>query len=171
MADIKDLSVFNNARGLDKIKNRQKKKEEKKEHEKTEEVSRVTPKVEKTRKKRVKQNKVGAPLKNHDRVYTASSAIKVSALLNSISRLMTEKYLTEYTRDEVLRKALDEYIRSTLTQEDKKALLQDIEVELALFRKKNPTVPELDENNQVIKSVDEIEKETLKTIADRWQVK
>ncbi len=38
------------------------------------------------------------------------------------------------TRDELLRKALDEYIKQNLTQEDKQDLFNDVVKELDLFR-------------------------------------
>ncbi len=48
----------------------------------------------------------------------------------------------------MLRKALDEYIKQNLTQEDKQDLFNDVVKELDLFREKYPIVPELDDRGE-----------------------
>ncbi|WP_369903953.1 hypothetical protein [Enterococcus faecium] len=71
-----------------------------------------------------------------DRVYITKNPLKLSVLLNITSKLLVEKYETDTTRDELLRKSLDNYIRKNLTQEDKQDLFCDVIKELELFRKK-----------------------------------
>ncbi|HAQ7166116.1 TPA: hypothetical protein IYQ95_003090, partial [Listeria monocytogenes] len=105
-------------------------------------------------------NSVGAPIKNYDRIYVASQPIKLSALLNSTSRVLNEKYMAGYTRDEILRLALDSYIKMNFTKEDKIDLYRDVSKELNLFREKHPTIPRDDMTEEVIEeqSANEIKK-------------
>lgn len=189
MADLKDLSIFNSNKGIDKINKRQKKRAAVVEIPKERSLSDVgeTKIVDNTnlsigkpdfkkssidKKKSAKKRKsgVGAPLQNFDRVYatTGGKPIKVSALLHAMSTVLGEKFMTESSRDEILRKALDDYIRVSMTKEDKQALFIDVQRDLALFRQSHPTIPEFDDNGNEIRSVEQIEAETLSTIKNSW---
>jgi len=179
MADIKDLGIFGRNKGLEKMK---KDAEEKKRladtTEKpesipvTEEATQVTKKssakdVQKKRPSALSQGKkrlVGAPVRKFDRVYAVKTPIKLSPLLNA----------TNFSRDELLREALNEYIKQNLSQEDKVDLFNSVQFELNLFRnakKENQTVPDVDDRGQTIRTVEEIEKETEEELIQGWGIR
>lgn len=187
MADIKSFNIFGASgsknQGLEKIKQ---------EAEAKKKVA-VSPNIDSTistdKKTQSVQNKnikdvagmniksgkknikgAGAPIRNFDRVFVASQPLKLSALLNNTSRTLTEKYMSEYTRDELLRKALNDYIKLNMTKEDKKALLNDVMKDLEFYREKNPTLPQVDEQGGIIKTIEEIEKETESQIKKSWGI-
>lgn len=175
MADIKGLSIFNNTNnGMKAIKDAKSQqssstpsptpKEEKKEPE----VQRVTIPKEKI-KPRAKRS-VGAPIKNYDRTHASKQPIKLSTILNSTSRSMVEKYETSLNKDELLRKALDFYIKQNLTKEDKFDLLRDVTRDLDIFREKNPTIEMVDEEGNIIKTAKQIEDETEHDLRKRWGI-
>lgn len=190
MADIKDLGIFGRNKGLEKMK---KDAEEKKRladtTEKpesipvTEEATQVTKKssAKDVQKKRPsaplsqgKKRLVGAPVRKFDRVYAVKTPIKLSPLLNATSRILVEKYATNFSRDELLREALNEYIKQNLSQEDKVDLFNSVQFELNLFRnakKENQTVPDVDDRGQTIRTVEEIEKETEEELIQGWGIR
>ena len=190
MADIKDLGIFGRNKGLEKMK---KDAEEKKRladtTEKpesipvTEEATQVNKKssVKDVPKKRPsaalsqgKKRLVGAPVRKFDRVYAVKTPIKLSPLLNATSRILVEKYATNFSRDELLREALNEYIKQNLSQEDKVDLFNSVQFELNLFRnakKENQTVPDVDDRGQTIRTVEEIEKETEEELIQGWGIR
>lgn len=189
MADIKGLDIFgNNNRGLDRIKKEAaKKKVVVKEEKPKEEVVKeelvevlasptkiasieksVTPVSQPSTNFIGKKKGAGAPIRQFDKVYSAKHPIKLSTLLNATSRVLVEKYETSMTRDEILRKALDEYIKQNLTQEDKRDLLNDVTRELDLFREKFPIIPETDSLGMVIRTEAQIKEETEETLKDSW---
>lgn len=94
--------------------------------------------------------------------------LKLSPILNATSRVMVEKYETNLTRDEILRKALDEYIKQHLTQEDKQDLFNNVMREVEMFREKKPTIPETDVDGNIIRTVSEIEEETQMILRTNW---
>ncbi|MDU0320695.1 MULTISPECIES: hypothetical protein [unclassified Enterococcus] len=175
MADIKGLDIFGNNKGLAKIK---KEAEAKKKQQtitpsenKQSEVSQLqemkaSSNIERQGRRRAK--KVGAPIRKFDKVYSTKHPLKLSTLLNATSRVLVEKYETNMTRDELLRKALDEYIRQNLTQEDKQDLFNDVVKELNLFREKYPIVPELDDHGEIVRTTAQIKKDTEESIRKGW---
>lgn len=175
MADIKGLDIFGNNKGLAKIK---KEAEAKKKQQaiilsttKQPEVSQFKEiknfsNVELQSRGRIK--KVGAPIRKFDKVYSTKHPLKLSTLLNATSRVLVEKYETNMTRDELLRKALDEYIKQNLTQEDKQDLFNDVVKELDLFREKYPIVPELDDHGEIVRTTAQIKKDTEESIRKGW---
>ena len=121
-----------------------------------------------------KKRLVGAPVRKFDRVYAVKTPIKLSPLLNATSRILVEKYATNFSRDELLREALNEYIKQNLSQEDKVDLFNSVQFELNLFRnakKENQTVPEVDDNGQILRTVEELEKETEEEITQAWGIR
>lgn len=194
MADIKDLGIFRSNKGLDKIRagtssRKNIKKPQSDLTEKTETLkesnnhnafvpeskNNVTQSTDQptiqTKKKAVTSKKakgVGAPIRKFDRSFSAQMPLKLSPILNATSRIMVEKYDTNLTRDELLRKALDEYIKQHLTQEDKQDLFNDVMREVDIFRKKKPTIPETDIDGIVIRTVEEIEEETKMILRNNW---
>lgn len=166
--DIKDLAIFGNNKGLEKIKKQAEEKKlgsEKKffsNMEKQEVIS--TPKIKKRKKG------AGPPIRKFDRVYSTKKPIKLSALLDSTAKIIVEKYETNLTKDELLRKALDNYIKQNLTKEDKQDLFNNVLHELEIFRIKNPTVPELDYNQNIVRNSEEIELETRKNLQKNWGI-
>ena len=191
MADIKDLGIFGANKGLEKMrKDADRRKQLVKETEKTVEPSKKAEKhiVSETVKpvnvpkkptttptlkidtKRV----VGAPVRKFDRVYAVKAPIKLSPLLNATSRILVEKYTTDFSRDELLREALDEYIKQNLSQEDKLDLFNSVKFELDLFRNgnaANQTVPECDAAGNVLRTVEELEKETEDLLIQAWGIR
>lgn len=178
--DIKDLGVFGSNRGLDKIKSHyesvsnkldvlESKLDEK--EEQTKEIEIKTNVIEKQTTIKTNPKGAGAPIQKHDRVYATKAPLKLSTLLNATSRNLVEKYETELTRDELLRKALDEYIKQNLSLEDKQELYHAVLKDLELFREKNKTIPEIDKAGNIIRDVDDIEKETATTLKTRWGIK
>ena len=175
MADIKGLDIFGNNRGLERIK---KEVEEKKKQNKqtfalktadSTETSSISKKKQvalKTEKKTF--SKVGAPIRKFDKVYSTKHPLKLSTLLNATSRVLVEKYETNMTRDELLRKALDEYIKQNLTQEDKQDLYNDVMKELTLFREKYPIIPELNNRGEIVRGVEQIRLDTEESIKNSW---
>lgn len=128
--------------------------------------------VIKDSKRQIKNPKgAGAPIRQFDRVYSAKSPLKLSALLNSTSRNLVEKYETQLSRDELLRKALDEYIRQHLSLEDKHELYHAVLKDLEIFREKFPTIPEKNQRKEIIRDVSEIEQETEIELKRRWGIK
>lgn len=125
-----------------------------------------SPKVVQVKRKNKKG--AGAPVRNFDRVHVASQPVKLSAILNSTSRILSEKYLAQHTRDEILRIALDDYIKVNFTKEDKRDLINDITKELSLYREKNPTIPQTDEHGNIIQSTEEIEAKTMNDLRTSW---
>ena len=117
---------------------------------------------------------VGAPVRKFDRVYAVKAPIKLSPLLNATSRILVEKYTTDFSRDELLREALDEYIKQNLSQEDKLDLFNSVKFELDLFRNgnaANQTVPECDAAGNVLRTVEELEKETEDLLIQAWGIR
>jgi hypothetical protein len=178
LADIKGLDIFGNNKGLAKIK---KEAEAKKKQQaitpsenKQLEVHQVqeiktSSNVERQSRGRTKKKKVGAPIRKFDKVYSTKHPLKLSTLLNATSRVLVEKYETNMTRDELLRKALDEYIKQNLTQEDKQDLFNDVVKELDLFREKYPiTVPELDDRGEIIRTTSQIKQDTEDSLRKGW---
>src|SRR5699024_2924000 len=109
-----------------------------------------------------------------DRVYAVKTPIKLSPLLNATSRIMVEKYTADYSRDELLREALNEYVKQNLSQEDKVDLFNSVKFELELFRNASPgnqTVPDLDEAGNVLRSVEELENETEEELIRAWGIR
>lgn len=163
-SDIKDLGIFNTQHGMDKVKAYHNKNQ--------------SNKKDNTNKSIISSNQLtthnpkgaGAPIRKFDRVYTTKSPLKLSALLNSISRNLVEKYETELTRDELLRKALNEYIKQNLPIEDKQELYTAVSKDLALFREKYPTISEKDSQNNIIRSSIEIEQETSDSLKKAWGI-
>lgn len=195
MADIKDLGIFRSNKGLDKIRagttarknvkkpqtitqsNGTDKITSRAENTGHEEVnlasSESVPKaiIQQPKKKSIVSKKtkgVGAPIRKFDRSFSAQMPLKLSPILNATSRVMVEKYETNLTRDELLRKALDEYIKQHLTQEDKQDLFNNVMREIEMFREKKPTIPETDVTGTVIRSVEEIEQETKMILRNNW---
>ncbi|MBO0432891.1 hypothetical protein [Enterococcus sp. DIV0660C] len=175
MADIKGLDIFGNNKGLAKIKKEAeakkkqpvvKPKVEAKPKEQNNNLNNVPTSQNQLKQEHVK--KAGAPIRKFDKVYSAKHPLKLSTLLNATSRVLVEKYETSMTRDELLRKALDEYIKQNLTQEDKQDLFNDVNKELNLFREKYPIIPELDSNGKIIRSAKQIEKDTKESIQSNW---
>lgn len=193
MADIKDLGIFKPNKGLNKIRagNAARKESKKnsvdsttagesaivasKETIEAQKVN-VTDSVQspkRSTKKTVSPKKskgVGAPIRKFDRSFSAQMPLKLSPLLNATSRVMVEKYETNLTRDELLRKALDEYIKQHLTQEDKQDLFNNVMRDIELFREKKPTIPEIDTDGTIIRTVEEIEQETETFLHDSWGI-
>lgn len=189
MADIKSLQVFGGGnKGLEKMKkltasqvkekgttgtippNRTEYAPQK--FESRNKKARVQDSISSTVKTR--NGKVGAPIRKFDRVYAAKQPIKLSPLLNATSRILVEKYETDISRDELLRSALDQYIKQNFSQEDKLDLFNDVLRELDLFRNSKQeyrTVPEIDSNNMIIRSVEEIEYATQRDIIQKWGLK
>lgn len=172
MADIKGLDIFGNNKGLAKIK---KEAEAKKNQQiispsenKQSEVSQLQEITNIERQGRGRAKKVGAPIRKFDKVYSTKHPLKLSTLLNATSRVLVEKYETNMTRDELLRKALDEYIKQNLTQEDKQDLFNDVVKELDLFREKYPIVPELDDHGEIVRTTAQIKKDTEESIRKGW---
>lgn len=169
MADIKDLSIFGSKnKGLQKIKAASNNKEVSKQLNKNLETAVIVnskeqkSKVVANKSKKSGNNNVGAPIKNYDRIYNASHPIKLSALLNSTSRILNEKYMAGYTRDEILRIALDAYIKMNFTKEDKLDLYRDVTRELNIFREKHPTISKEDVTAK------EIEEQSSEAIKNSW---
>lgn len=178
MADIKSFNIFGASgsknQGLEKIKQEAEAKKQATKISNTKPVP-ITEKKATTVKNSTASNKknikgAGAPIRNFDRVSVASQPLKLSALLNTTSRTLTEKYMSEYTRDELLRKALNDYIKLNMTKEDKKALLNDVLKDLEFYREKNPTLPQIDEHGNVVKTIEEIEKETESQLKKSWGI-
>lgn len=178
MADIKSFNIFGASgsknQGLEKIKQEAEAKKQATKISNPKPVPIPEKKVTtvKTNATRNKKNikGAGAPIRNFDRVFVASQPLKLSALLNTTSRTLTEKYMSEYTRDELLRKALNDYIKLNMTKEDKKALLNDVLKDLEFYREKNPTLPQIDEQGNVVKTIEEIEKETESQLKKSWGI-
>lgn len=175
MADIKGLDIFGNNKGLAKIK---KEAEAKKKQQATPPTENKQIKVQQSQERKAYSNierqergrvkKVGAPIRKFDKVYSTKHPLKLSTLLNATSRVLVEKYETNMTRDELLRKALDEYIKQNFTQEDKQDLFNDVVKELDLFREKYPIIPELDDHGEIVRTTGQIKKDTEESIRKGW---
>lgn len=183
MADIKTSTLFNKGsnKAMDKIRDaRLNQKIEETNNEVSQTLSPIpTSIVEKkviqapnNSLKSTVRRSVGAPIKRFDKVYKATQPIKLSALLNSTVRILSEKYMANHSKDEILRNAIDAYIQSNLASEDRQALLSDVEKDLALFRESHPTKPEVDHDTGITKrTVEEIEKQTLEDLKEKWKTK
>ncbi|MGL9769065.1 hypothetical protein [Enterococcus sp. DIV0806c] len=175
MADIKGLDIFGNNKGLDKIK---KEAEAKKKQQvvvpkdKQKSIPQIVKEdmtsIRQEKSERLGTKKVGAPIRKFDKVFSTKHPLKLSTLLNATSRVLVEKYETNMTRDELLRKALDEYIKQNLTQEDKQDLFNDVIKELDLFREKYPIIPELDGHGEIVRSSSQIKRDTEEAIRTGW---
>ncbi|MGX2947047.1 hypothetical protein [Enterococcus alishanensis] len=173
MADIKNMNIFNNTtNGMDVIKKARDKKINSSQSSTNKETNTDSHQAIKTIKKTPKKVKrsVGAPIKNFDRTHASKQPIKLSTILNSTSRSMVEKYETKLNKDELLRKALDSYIKQNLTKEDKIDLLRDVTRDLNIYREKNPTIEMIDDDGNIIKTAEEIEAETENDLRIRWGI-
>ncbi len=177
MADIKKMNIFGSQnRGLDQIRKASVEKGNKilptslttKKSVKEDKSRSINNKKVKPKKSRKKG--AGAPVRNFDRVFSASQPIKLSALLNATSRILSETHMAEYSRDEILRAALDDYIKVNLTREDKRALLNEVSKDLNTYRMKNPTLDRLDDEGNVIEKAQEVEEGTERSIAEKWGI-
>ena len=174
--DIKSLGVFGPNNAINKIKRHYQDNEQKLDNVDKKLLS-STP-SEKSNVTTKNKNIVtgtnpkgaGAPVRQFDRIYAAKAPLKLSSLLNATSRNIVEKYETGLTRDELLRKALDEYIKQNMSLEDKQELYNTVIKDLNLFRKKYPTVPETDKDKNVIRSAAEIEQQTTEELKARWGI-
>lgn len=185
MADIKNSVLFQKKKKnpLDKIKaqnaqkrdqfknpNIDKRKANSREGEgPTKKISSSVQKVVRT--KMVKKSSKGAPDRFLDKVLKSTSSVRLSAIVNSILKLLTEKYVTNKTKDEIVREALNEYVVTHLEKDDRILLLKDLEKDLNIFRQKNPTVSLTDEYGRVIKGREEIESETLELLKEGFKLK
>lgn len=137
-------------------------------------IAAKTTKTKTEANKKLAQNRsAGAPIRKFDRVYATKQPLKLSPILNSTSRILVEKYLTNMSRDELLRQALNSYIKQNLSQEDKLDLFNDLIKDLELFRSsklENETVAEVDDSGAIIRSTDEIEQETEADIIQSWGI-
>lgn len=172
MADIKNLSIFGNQnRGLDKIKEESKRQKTPKSKPEIDDKKALTQiEIKETIHSTRFTRSVGAPIKNHDQVYSAKSPLKLSTITVSLTRILSEKYMAENTRDEILRLSLDNYIKHHFTKEDKQDLFNDLTRELELFREKYPTNPVYNEEGILIKTPEQVEKETLESIIKAWGI-
>ncbi|EOB2766007.1 hypothetical protein ACIL4E_002505 [Enterococcus hirae] len=175
MANIKGLDIFGNNKGLAKIKKEAEAKKKKQvttsvENKQLEahQIQEIKTLSNIEKQSRARKKKVGAPIRKFDKVYSTKHPLKLSTLLNATSRVLVEKYETNMTRDELLRKALDEYIKQNLTQEDKQDLFNDVMKELDLFREKYPIVPELDDHGEIVRTTAQIKKDTEESIQKNW---
>lgn len=69
---------------------------------------------------------------------------------------------------------MDEYIKQNLSQEDKLDLFNSVKFELDLFRNgnaANQTVPEYDAAGNVLRTVEELEKETEDLLIQAWGIR
>ena len=111
MADIKDLGIFGHNKGLEKMKKDAEKKkqladitEKKEELPLTAETILISeestplkvPKKQAAKLSGGKKRLVGAPVRKFDRVYAVKTPIKLSPLLNATSRILVEKYATNF---------------------------------------------------------------------------
>ena len=170
MAEIKNLGIFGSSnKGLDKIKQRSKERAREttiSNIPKTNSNSRSQKTSSVTHEVPIRKKRKGAPITKFDKVY----AVKLSALTNATASIMVEKYETNMKKDELLRKALNEYIRLNLSQEDKNDLLNSVALELDLFREAHPIIPDVDIDNNVIRSSEEIKQETFTDIKKQWGI-
>ena len=162
---IVDLSIFSGNSGLDSIK----KNSINNKYSESSNYSKISG-SKSSNKKIVKSNVrgKGAPIKHHDPIYATSKSIKLSVLLNSISRNLNEKYETELTRDEILRKALNDYIKQNMTKEDKEDLLKNVIKDLDIYRFKNPIIPIIDEDGTLIRNPEDIAEDAIKELKENW---
>ena len=174
MAEIKNLGIFgSNNKGLDKIKQQSK---EKAKESSVNSKAKLNTTIRNQNTKAVtndapiRKKRKGAPITKFDKVYAAMQSVKLSALTNATASIMVEKYETNMKKDELLRKALNEYIRLNLSQEDKNDLLNSVALELDLFRETHPIIPDVDINNNVIRSPEEIKQETFTDIKKQWGI-
>lgn len=112
----------------------------------------------------------GAPDKFLDKSYRASKSVKISPILDAMLKSISEKYETDKTKDEILREALNEYICTHLEKEERAFLLRDVQKELNFFHEKNPTLSLLDEEGNIIKSAEDVEKETHQNLIKDWKL-
>lgn len=176
MADIKKLGIFGNNKGLDKMKEEIARKESLSAERSLKVSNSSKADIERTRLTsdiKVSTGKVGAPIRKFDRIFATKQSLKLSPLLNITSRILVEKYETSITRDELLRQALDDYIKQNLSQEDKLDLYNDVKREVATFRhskNENMTVPETNEQGIIIRTPEEIEAESEAEIIKKWGI-
>lgn len=131
-------------------------------------VTKTVHKVISNKKK--KRPSKGAPDTFLDKVFKSTASVRLSAVVNSTLKLLTEKYMADKSKDEILREALNEYIVTYLEKDDRILLLKDLEKDLDLFREKNPIVSLIDEDGNIIKSKESIEKETLETLRNGFKL-
>ncbi|MDN3109461.1 hypothetical protein P0E68_12350 [Enterococcus faecalis] len=175
MAEIKNLGIFGSSnKGLDKIKQRSK---EKASETTISNIPKTNSSISRNQKTSsvvhegpIRKKRKGAPITKFDKVYAAMQSVKLSALTNATASIMVEKYETNMKKDELLRKALNEYIRLNLSQEDKNDLLNSVALELDLFRETHPIIPDVDIDNNVIRSPEEIKQETFTDIKKQWGI-
>lgn len=117
------------------------------------------------------QVKKGAPTKYTDTIYKATKPVKVSPLNDIILRNLTGTYMTNRSRDEIMREALDEYIVSRLAVEDKQVLYDQVIKEANLFREKNPIRIEYDENGVPLNDENEVIAEFEKQLKNNWKIR
>lgn len=117
-----------------------------------------------------KKLSVGAPDKFLDKALKASSSVKLSAVSNSILKILTEKYDADKTKDEIIRKALNEYIVTHLEKDDRIALLMDLEKDLKLYREKHPTLALVDEQGNLLKTTEEVEVDTINMLKSGFKL-
>lgn len=191
MADLKDLGIFSTNKGLEKIKEDAARKDKEK-TEKLKELD-IEKKIRKNKKDTISKSEkaklkkglkeraatkkspsnpkgAGAPITKNDKAISATQSIKVSALLNSVLRILIEKYMTSNGKDEILRIALNDFIKLNFNKEDKQDLLISLTKELELYREKNPTIPKMSEDGRILRTVSEIEAETIANIKKEWGI-
>lgn len=189
MADIKNMAVFGGNRGLDRIKEHRAKSELVSDNNRSivprkrrdTELSPLTSETPlKTSQKdsksgvakrpptqRVKEGK-GAPIRCFDKTLATSNSIRLSFVLNTLTKILVEKYEVDTTKDELLRKALNEFIKTHYTLEDKQDIYTNLQNEIENYRIKNPTLDNVDIDGNIIESSEEIEKRNAQALREAW---
>lgn len=121
--------------------------------------------------KKKKRPSKGAPDTFLDKVFKSTSSVRLSAVVNSTLKLLTEKYMTDKSKDKILREALNVYIVTYLEKDDRILLLKDLEKDLDLFREKNPIVSLTDEDGNILKSKEAIKNETSVILKNGFKLK
>lgn len=187
MADIKNSVLFQKKKKnpLDKIKSYNETQSQQKTvthinkndkpvlNNKIEQKPKVSQKKSKlvVNNKRKQRSSVGAPDKFLDKTLKATSSVRLSAASNSILKLLTEKYASNKTKDEIVIEALNEYVVTHLEKDDRILLLNDLKKDLNLYREKHPTLSVIDEDGNVIKTAEEIENETIEKFKEGFKLK
>lgn len=123
-----------------------------------------------SRKADWKQKTPGRPKFYFDQILKASKPIKLSPFTDSTIRKLNSIWMTDMTKEQIVRKCIDSYINQNFTKEDRQALYDSVFVEMRMFRHSHPSENIYDEKGTLIKSSLDIDSETEKLLKKNWNI-
>ncbi|GFH41287.1 hypothetical protein [Pseudolactococcus insecticola] len=112
----------------------------------------------------------GRPISYYDQTLKSSTPLKISALLNSILKYASSTILAGQSKNEIMMTAITRLIVQNYNMEDREQLFNFVINDLEIYRNLHPTTEVVDEAGNVIKTAEQIEKETYTNLKSDWNL-